>query len=278
MAAETQWSCPMCRSADDEVAYVTPCMHQLCLGCVLRWAKRRSSCPLCRQTVNTVVFSVWSEHDFLEMDLPEPSDPSADSDQDEQEAAELMRRNYVAALQPQVWAGLFRSSREIMEPLLSWVNEVLQGPFWWELAMAQGTIVTALCRHGLDQEALVRELRPFLRDQTATFVRQLMDVAAERCSERVLRQLPLLQSPAAQQQDDSPADTPGPTASPGGPAAPSPPAQEEPPEELGQAVAGPSTAAQGRDRSPGEPRRAPKRRASVPSTSAAHKRPRHRRQ
>nr|XP_021154911.1 uncharacterized protein LOC110365170 [Columba livia] len=188
MAAETEWSCPMCRSADDEVAYVTPCMHQLCLGCVLRWAKRRSSCPLCRQTVNTVVFSVWSEHDFLEMDLPEPSDPSADSDQDEQEAAELMRRNYVAALQPQVWAGLFRSSREIMEPLLSWVNEVLQGPFWWELAMAQGTIVTALCRHGLDQEALVRELRPFLRDQTATFVRQLMDVAAERCSERVLRQ------------------------------------------------------------------------------------------
>nr|XP_021138973.1 uncharacterized protein LOC110356483 [Columba livia] len=249
MATEAEWSCPICHNAEDEVAYVTPCMHQFCLGCILRSAKRRSSCPLCMQTAKTIIYSVWSEEDFLEMDVPQSSDPSADGHEDEQGA-------YVAGLQPQVWAGLFRDSGEILEPLVSWVNEVLQGPFWWEVAVAQGTIIATLCRYGLDEEALVRELQPFLHDQTETFVRQLIDVAAERCSEQILRQLELLEPRAAQEQQDDHTASPGPTVSPveppaptvslAGPPAPSPRAQEEPHEEPGQAVAGPPTPGQHR--------------------------------
>ncbi|OPJ89181.1 hypothetical protein AV530_006940 [Patagioenas fasciata monilis] len=145
------------------------------------------------KTAKTIIYSVWSEEDFLEMDVPPPSDPSVDGHEDEQGAVEPVPGTYVAGLQPQVWAGLFRDSVEILEPLVFWVNEVLQGPFWWEVAVAQGTIIATLCHYGLDKEALVRELQPFLQDQTETFVRQLIDVAAERCSEQILRQLELLE-------------------------------------------------------------------------------------
>ncbi|OPJ71346.1 hypothetical protein AV530_008859 [Patagioenas fasciata monilis] len=68
-----------------------------------------------------------------------PRDPSADSHEDEQVAVELVPGTYMAGLQPQVWAGLSRDFGEILEPLVSWVNEVLQGPFWFLL------LVLALC-------------------------------------------------------------------------------------------------------------------------------------
>ena len=276
MAAETEWSCPICRDTEDDVAYVTPCLHQFCLGCILRWAKRNPSCPLCRQTVKTIISSVRSEKDFMEMVVPHPSDAPVAGHQDEQGAAGPVPRTYVAGLQPEVWAGLFRDSRQILEPLLPWLNQMLDGARWWEAALAQVTVLVNLCRYGLDEEALVRELQPVLQQQTVTFVRQLIDVAADQLSEQTLQRLDLLDSPGAEEQEDSPAATPGPAASPGGTPAPNPRAQEEPQEELGQAVAGPSVAGQGGDCSPAGPRRPPKRRASRSQASSAHKRKRRR--
>ena len=265
MAAETEWSCPICRDAEDDVAYVTPCLHQFCLGCIVRWAKRNPSCPLCRQPVKTIISSVRSEKDFVEMVVPHPSDAPVAGHQDEQGAAGPVPRTYEAGLQPEV-------SRQILEPLLPWLNQVLDGARWWEAALAQVAILVNLCRYGLDEEALVWELQPFLQHQTVTFVRRLIDVAADGRSEQILRQLDLRDSPGAEQQEDSPAAPPGPAASPGGTPAPNPRAQEEPHEELGQAAADPSVAGQGGDCSPAGPRRPPKRRASRSQASSAHKR------
>lgn len=97
------------------------------------------------------------------MDLPHPSDPSVDSQQDEQGAAELVPRTYVAGLQPQVWAGILRDFFETLEPLLSWVNQVLHGGLWWEVAVAWDTIVANLCCYRMGKEALVWEVQTFLQ-------------------------------------------------------------------------------------------------------------------
>uniref|UniRef100_A0A803VUK1 RING-type E3 ubiquitin transferase n=1 Tax=Ficedula albicollis TaxID=59894 RepID=A0A803VUK1_FICAL len=95
MATETDWNCPVCRDGAGEKASVSPCLHQFCLGCVVRWLKRKPSCPLCRQPIKSIIYSVRSEEDFLELVLPSSSDSSAAGQQDEQGAVQLMASTYV---------------------------------------------------------------------------------------------------------------------------------------------------------------------------------------
>ncbi|CAN8178521.1 unnamed protein product [Coccothraustes coccothraustes] len=227
MATETEWNCPICWDIPDEIASVTPCVHQFCLGCIVRWAKMKPLCPLCRQAISSIIYSVRSEEDFLEIVLPRPSDSSAAHHQDGQGAAEPMPRAYVAGYPPEVWAGFFQERSEILEPLLPWLNQELSELLrtrWWELALAQSGIVANLCRYGLSEEALVRELHPLLQEQTVAFVRRLINIAADRCSDEILRHMNLLNSHAEQEQEQeqeqaeeegSPA-LPGPSASPQG--------------------------------------------------------------
>lgn len=141
---------------------------------------------------------------------------------------------------------------EVHEPLLPWLNRVLHGAHWWEVALAQGTIIVNLCCCGLVEEALVWEVQPFLQNQTVAFVYQLINIAGDWCSE-ILQQLDLLDSYAAEEEEDSPVAKPGPAASLGGTPVPTPREQEESHEELGQPVADPSTAGQDRDCSSGLP-------------------------
>lgn len=61
----------------------------------------------------------------MELIPPPTSDPLVASHEDEQGAVELEPRTYMSGLQPEVWAGLFQASLEILEPLLSWMNQVL---------------------------------------------------------------------------------------------------------------------------------------------------------
>lgn len=205
MAMETEWNCPICRDTQGEIASVTPCVHVFCLGCIVRWARRKPSCPLCRQAINSIIYSVRSEEDFLEIALPSPSDSSAAGHQDEQGAAELMPRTYVAGFPPEVWAGFFQGCSEILEPLLPWLNQEISELFrasWWEVALAQSAIVANLCRYGLSEEALVRELHPLLQEETVAFVRRLIDIAADRCSDAILRQMNLLNSHADEEEEE----------------------------------------------------------------------------
>ncbi|XP_068057763.1 E3 ubiquitin-protein ligase Topors-like [Anomalospiza imberbis] len=297
MATETVWNCPICRDIPGEIASVTPCVHLFCLGCIVRWAKTKPSCPLCRQAINSIIYSVRSEEDFLEIVLPSPSASSAAHHQDEQGAAELMPRAYIAGFPPEVWADFFQDCSEILEPLLPWLNQELTELLrtrWWEVALAQSAIVANLCRYGLREEALVRELHPLLQEQTVAFVQRLIDTAAERCSDEILRHMNLLNSRAEEEDDEeqeSPTAIPDPSASPQGtptptlasscspvvskveadagtledtlrggpghsPSAPVPAEREQPQEEPGsRAAAAAGPSAQGYSRSPSPPGR-----------------------
>uniref|UniRef100_A0A663EZL3 RING-type E3 ubiquitin transferase n=1 Tax=Aquila chrysaetos chrysaetos TaxID=223781 RepID=A0A663EZL3_AQUCH len=90
MAAKSEWSCPICRDDQDDMAYMSPCFHQFCLGCALRWAWQKPNCPLCRSGTTAVLFSVWSDDDYLVFDVPRPAEPPAQDGQDEQGAVWLM--------------------------------------------------------------------------------------------------------------------------------------------------------------------------------------------
>ncbi|CAM9145618.1 unnamed protein product, partial [Bubo scandiacus] len=58
--------CPICRDAPRDVAYVMPCCHQFCLGCILRGLDLKGECPVCRGPVEIVQFPVRGENGYTE--------------------------------------------------------------------------------------------------------------------------------------------------------------------------------------------------------------------
>ncbi|NXS40102.1 TOPRS ligase, partial [Balaeniceps rex] len=222
-ASESEWSCPICRDDQDDVAYMSPCLHQFCLGCAMRWARQKPNCPLCRLKVTAILFSVWSEDDYLTFDAPGPAEPSVEGHQDEQGAAGPVPGAPVGSLPPEVWADFFKSHPNNIRPLLPWLRRelgVLSEDQWWEVAAGEGTIVAHLCLYGLDEEALVRQLQSCLPENAPTFIRQLIITSVRLCGPQIRRQLGQQDPRAAGEEDDGPAASPSPTASWGGSPAP----------------------------------------------------------
>uniref|UniRef100_A0A8C9NGS0 RING-type domain-containing protein n=1 Tax=Serinus canaria TaxID=9135 RepID=A0A8C9NGS0_SERCA len=60
-AMGTEWSCPICHDEQEGVAYVIPCGHEFCMGCILRWAEKKPECPLCRRLIESVRFSLQEQ-------------------------------------------------------------------------------------------------------------------------------------------------------------------------------------------------------------------------
>lgn len=69
-------TCPICLDTLDDVAYVKPCFHKFCFGCVLRWSKTKAECPLCKQVFQSILHTVLAEDDYQEYVVRPPKDSS----------------------------------------------------------------------------------------------------------------------------------------------------------------------------------------------------------
>ncbi|XP_066844398.1 E3 ubiquitin-protein ligase Topors-like [Anser cygnoides] len=221
------------------------------------------------------------------------------------EAAGPVPTAAVGGLHPFAWASLFRLYPAVLQPLLPWLRHELGqllGDDGRAASEAQRNVISGLRFFGLDEGALTLLLRTSLGRQTAGFVQRLIATAVQRCSGEAQNILGLGASRAAGGQGGSPAAVPSHTAtSVGTPSAgpessegtnaeelpgtsnaafhgrpsrlpsvpvPEPRNQQVPAEEPEEAVAGPSTAGQGRDQRRRGPRRAAKRRAPTCQDSA----------
>ncbi|NXL87824.1 TOPRS ligase, partial [Alectura lathami] len=289
MAMEGGWICSICRDWRMDVAYAIPCEHRFCLGCILRWAKRKPDCPLCREPMTAIRASVRGDNDFLECVISTPGLPAPVGFQEGitsnplspvQNYEELMSTVAPGGhLTPEAWASLFRLSQDLLNPVLPWLRQELSVMYmnqWWPIMIVESIIMYSLCQVGLSRDSLLRELEDDLEDNTVPLIDGLIDTIVRLCSEEAWRLLGLLDAYTAQEQEDRPAavpDSPGPSSSLAGPnteeqpsmssaalqgvpshphTAAIPREQEEPQEELGQAAAA-APAAQGCSRSPFPP-------------------------
>ncbi|XP_054042164.1 uncharacterized protein LOC128902728 [Rissa tridactyla] len=277
MATKSEWRCPICHDGEEDVAYLSPCLHQFCVGCAMRWAQQMPNCAVCQCVATDIVFSVWSDDDYLTFAVPHPADL-----QDEEGAA--ASRPQVDAFPAEVWADIFKSHPKNIEPLMPWLRRELGVLFedrWWDVAVAESTIVAHLCRWGLDKAVLERQLQNCLPELTGTFFRHLTMLGVRLCSQELRRHLARQDAQAAGEEEDNkgPVTSRSPTASWGDtpgpqPASPSSPVGSQPQEEPGEAAAtgsssqgnrrSPSAPVRARNRSPEGPRRPPKRRVPGP--------------
>ncbi|GAB0205683.1 hypothetical protein GRJ2_003033900 [Grus japonensis] len=248
---ETEWSCPICGDDQEDVAYMSPCLHQFCLGCALRWARQKPNCPLCRSVTTTILFSVRSDDDYLMFDVPGPTEPPAEDRQEEHEAVGPVPRPEVGGFTPEVWADFFKSHPDNIRPLLPWLQQEFRVVFEdrrWEVAAAEGTVVVHLCLYGLDEEALLRHLQGYLTEYTGTFVHRLIPAAVHLCGREIRRHLGQQQPQAVGEENDSPAassssTSSSPTSSRGGTPDPRPASSSSPASSDGEEEAGTSQAA-----------------------------------
>ncbi|NWR92980.1 TOPRS ligase, partial [Furnarius figulus] len=339
MAKGTDWSCPICHNTRNDVASALPCRDQFCLGCILRWAKTNPGCPLCSRPIEIVRFSERGKRDYLQFAITAPEQLREDSRRAGSAPFELAENSsdgpvvsplsssqralspaeqgtagpeLMDALLPEVWAELFRTQRQLLDPVLPWLRQRLAAVYqdqWWQAEAAEGSILHGLCICGPDAEVLVEVLEPLLNGHTASLVHGIISVISDQCSEEAQRLLCFRHasttsssSSCTSSQEVTLASGPtgfggeeeagaSETILQGSPSCPPSTSmcseQDQPQQEPQQAapVAGlsdqgysPSAPGQGRNHSPGEPRRGRRRRASSPQDSPQpSKRPCHQR-
>ena len=240
MAAEEAWICSICREARGDIAYAIPCKHVFCLGCIQRWARLRDSCPLCRTAMETIRVSVRGDNEYVECIVSPPavpvpvgfgpttgpsgtaaSAPPSAPPSPEPMAAEQER---VGGLLPEVWAALFRERRDILDPVLPWLEQELRrnGELrWWKISWLKSMVLAFLCQVGPDRAVLAQCAEHALGPITVPIIDALVATIESRCSQEARRLLGLEDASGSQEQEGGPAAPSGPAASPQGTVAPS---------------------------------------------------------
>ncbi|XP_075596604.1 E3 ubiquitin-protein ligase Topors-like [Balearica regulorum gibbericeps] len=194
-ATELDNCCPICLGSWEEASYVTPCLHQFCYPCILRWADSKPECPLCKRRILSITHSVQAGDDFEEHVITPfvassvirhqaggaPGHPAAHSLRrlaaTQPQPVGLVPRAPLGGLQPNTWASLFRDHPALLQPLLTWVRQELRQIFGnrhLQAATAEGLVLSLLVLFGLEEDLLVQLLRASLQNHTSTFVHQLM--------------------------------------------------------------------------------------------------------
>lgn len=122
---------------------------------------------------------------------------------------------------PEIWAAFFQQHPGDLGPF-QWLHQEIRGisaDRWWEVLARTGIIRNFLCRYGLYEAVLLRELQPSLRGLTVRFVRRLLIVTAALCSPEIRRQRDHGDTGVAGGRENGPAAAPSTTASQRGPPA-----------------------------------------------------------
>ncbi|NXI85273.1 TOPRS ligase, partial [Rhipidura dahli] len=219
-ATETEWNCPICRDARDDLTYVVPCLHQFCLACIMRWAEMQRVCPLCREQIEGVRFSVQTDS-YIDCVFTSSEEPANASSWTGITLGQLVKNSPfvdspsraprrilptaehgsagtepVGGLLPSVWAGLFQREEHLLDPVLPWLRQELEAKYgtrWWMARIAESIILHAVSICGPARNVLAHVLQDFLEEHTEPLIHGIIDIIENQCTQEAQR---LLQSHA----------------------------------------------------------------------------------
>ncbi|CAN8220485.1 unnamed protein product [Coccothraustes coccothraustes] len=224
-ATETEWNCPICRDARDDLSYVMPCLHQFCLACIMRWAEMQRVCPLCREVIEAVRFSVQTDSyiDCVFTSSGEPVNASSWTgitlgqlvknspfvESPSHARREILRTaglrgaqtEPVGGLLPRMWAELFQREEHLLDPVVPWLRQELEAKYgvrWWMARIAESTVLHAVSLCGPAKNVLVHVLQDFLEEHTEPLIHGLISIIVNECTQEAQR---LLHSRAVSQNN-----------------------------------------------------------------------------
>lgn len=226
---ETEWNCPICRDARDDLAYVMPCLHQFCLACIMRWAEMQRVCPLCRELIEAVRFSVQTDS-YIDCVFTSSEESANASTWTGITLGQLVKNSPfvespshaprgtlspadhggtgtqpVGGLPPRVWAELFQREEHLLDPVVPWLRQELEAKYrtrWWMARMAESIILHAVSICGPARNVLVHVLQDFLEEHTELLIHGIINIIVNECTQEAQR---LLHSRAV--SENNPAST-----------------------------------------------------------------------
>ncbi|NWW57975.1 TOPRS ligase, partial [Ifrita kowaldi] len=249
-ATETKWNCPICRDARDDLTYVMPCLHQFCLACIMRWAEMQRVCPLCREQIEGVRFSVQTDS-YIDCVFTSSEESANASSWTGITLGQLVKNSPfvespsraprrilataehggagiepVGGLLPSVWAELFQREEHLLDPVVPWLRQELEAKYgtrWWMARIAESIILHAVSICGPARNVLAHVLQDFLEEHTEPLIHGIINIIVNQCTQEAQR---LLRSRAVPEnnpaaissrfQMDTTAPHPSPASSPAG--------------------------------------------------------------
>lgn len=283
--AQEKGNCPLCRTVTRKIV-VSALADNDGFTFEIEGATESSAEASEASDNEAFVGSDVSDDDSLMSDDLSPTEAAAEESEEAEE--EGSARLCPGGFPLEAWAEFFNRHPDNIRPLLPWLRRELQwiyGWQWWEAAVVETSVLVNLCLWGPDEELLVRQLQHSLQEETSTFVQRLVAAAVNLCRDGILQRgqqqdlhttggddnSPEASSSSTASQEGTPSSSWTSSRSPASSAEEdedglSAAAEQEQPQEGTEeaAVPGHSAPGQGRDRSPEQPRRPPKRRASSP--------------
>ncbi|XP_053088263.1 topoisomerase I binding, arginine/serine-rich a [Pangasianodon hypophthalmus] len=206
--------CPICLDRFRNLAYADRCFHRFCFRCILEWGKNKAECPLCKQPFGSVYHSVRSEDDFKLYELRPAENGSFGCVQGQrfryrttltherrregrtrgrslqQEVMRFRRWLYRRGVRVRgvrdsgrsrdTSAEFFRKNPACLHRLVPWLKRelaVLYGSHDSVADVVLHVILSLITRHDMQDEAFLRELRPFLSSRTEHFLHEFLSFA-----------------------------------------------------------------------------------------------------
>lgn len=182
----------------------------------MRWAEMQRVCPLCRELIEAVRFSVQTDS-YIDCVFTSSEESANASSWTGITLGQLVKNSPfvespsrspreilstadhggtgtqpVGGLPPRVWAELFQREEHLLDPVVPWLRQELEAKYgtrWWMARIAQSIILHAVSICGPARNVLIHVLQDFLEEHTEPLIHGIISIIVNNCTQEAQRLL-----------------------------------------------------------------------------------------